>query len=524
MLAARARPASPVADEPRDGSGWTPRGVAEWSVLVGIVLVAFLIRAIPVLRGGGLDGYLGYDDGVYFASAVAFVNGVVPYQDLLLLHPPGIVLLLSPFAVLGGWTGDATAFAAARVAVMLLGAANTLLVSLVAGRAGRRAAYLAGALYAVWFAAARVERSTLLIAPQTTLLLIGVVILVSRRSITIRRAAAGGAAIGLTLAIQVWQVLPLLIVIGAFAWTWRGSPGGWRRPTLAALIGAAVAAGMVCLPFLVAAPGEFLRFVVVDQLARPTSGIPIVTRLRDIEGLPVIGHLGHLMDALVVGLAMGGAAAALVVARRLPVARMWCLLVAVELAYLLAVPAFITHYSGWIAPGAAIVLGTAASIVIGALDRDRWPGLAARVACIGLIAVVAIVTIPRRQGSVLPGAAIEADIRGASCVAADAPVLLIETTALRRDLRGGCPLILDPTGVLYDTDRGHSISGAVDQSRQAAPGYQRAMARYYGGADAALFHRLPADGLTAATLSEIARNLPVTIHRGAVTEMLRGSP
>jgi hypothetical protein len=43
---------------------WTPRSRSDWLLLAGIVIVAFLVRAVPVLRGGGLDGFLGYDDGV----------------------------------------------------------------------------------------------------------------------------------------------------------------------------------------------------------------------------------------------------------------------------------------------------------------------------------------------------------------------------------------------------------------------------------------------------------------------------
>ncbi len=135
--------------------------------------LAFVLRLLPVLNGGGLYGLNDYDDGVYFGAAVALVHGSIPYRDFLLLHPPGILYVLAPFAALGNLVGDATAFAAARLAFMLLGAANAGLVALVAGRIGRRAALFAGVLYAVWPVAANVERTTWLIAPQNTLLLLG---------------------------------------------------------------------------------------------------------------------------------------------------------------------------------------------------------------------------------------------------------------------------------------------------------------------------------------------------------------
>src|SRR6478752_6761463 len=156
------RPVTPLPDDRTASleSPWVVRSGTDRLIVLGIVLVAFIVRSVPVLRGAGLEGYLGYDDGVYFGAAVALVDGVLPYRDFLLLHPPGIAILLSPFAVLGGATDDATGFALARIAFMAIGAINAGLVVLVAGRYGRPAALLSGLLYAVWFAAARVERTT----------------------------------------------------------------------------------------------------------------------------------------------------------------------------------------------------------------------------------------------------------------------------------------------------------------------------------------------------------------------------
>ena len=500
---------------------WVPEGPSEWLILLGIVVVAFMARAVPVLRGAGLDGYLGYDDGVYFASAAAFVHGVVPYRDFLLLHPPGITVLLSPFALLGAATDDSTGFAVARVAFMLLGAVNTGLVLLCAGQYGRRAALFSGALYAVWYSATRVEQTTQLLDPQTTFFLIGVLVLSWRRPVGVRRAAAGGAALGIAVAIQLWEVVPLLIVMGTVALASRHAPGGWRRPALGLLAGAAAAFTVVCLPFLLAAPGEFVRFVLLDQLARPNLGVSIVTRLRDIEGLPSGGgRFQSVLDAVVIGLAAVGAAAVAGVAWRVPAGRIWCVLVVTETTYLLIAPVFFSHYSGWIAPAAAIVLGIGAAGIVGAADRHRLLAIGSRAGFVTIVGGLALATILRHQGIVLQRADLERDIRGARCVSADAPALLLETSGLRRNLQAGCRLVLDPTGTSYDTDRGRLESGSVGASRRGAPGYQRAMEAYYGGSDAAMFTREAADGLTAATRDAIARKLPVVVKRGSVTVML----
>jgi hypothetical protein len=191
------------------------------------------------------------------------------------------------------------------------------------------------------------------------------------------------------------------------------------------------------------------------------------------------------------------------------------LLLAVETGYLLTGPVFISHYSGWIAPGGAIVLGTAAAVLVSALDRSRLTARLCRGAALLALGLVALTAI-QPQGIAIDRAALEHDIRDARCVSSDSAVLLVETSGLLRDLQAGCHLVLDPTGTAYDTDRGHLAPGPVGAARLAAPGYQRAMEAYYAGSDAALFTR-PADGLTDATRAAIARTLPVVVTRDAVT-------
>ena len=165
-------------------------------------------------------------------------------------------MLLSPFALLAGVTDSATGFAAARLAFMAIGAVNAGLVTVVAGRFGRRAALVSGGLYAVWYAAARAERTTILIGPQTTLLLIAVVILLTGHPLRTRRAAVAGACLGAAVAIQVWAVVPVAVVGAAIFLGWLGVSGDRWRATLGLLGGAAAALAVVCVPFFVAAPAS----------------------------------------------------------------------------------------------------------------------------------------------------------------------------------------------------------------------------------------------------------------------------
>ena len=224
---------------------------------------------------------------------------------------------------------------------------------------------------------------------------------------------------------------------------------------------------------------------------------------------------------VVVALAILGVLAVVIVARRVPAARMWCALVTIEAGYLLVAPNFFTHYSAWLAPAAAIVLGTAASLAIHAVERSRPLVTLARVGAVAVVAAMAL-AVPRQQGTVIERTALEVDIRNARCVSADDPELLIETSALKRDLRDGCQLIVDPTGTSYETDRGRLAAGPVGKARLGAPGYQFAMEEWYDDSNAALFARATADGLDPATREEIADELPVVVDQGNVTVLLPG--
>ena len=148
-----------------------------WLWAVAVAVAAFLFRLVPVLRGGGLFGFGNYDDGVYYASATGFIHGLLPYRDFLLLHPPAITLLLAPFAAVAQLTSDSYGFAAARVAWMLLGAANAVLIWKILRPIGLIAAAFGGFGYAVFYPAIYSDNSTLLESPATTALLIAILLL-----------------------------------------------------------------------------------------------------------------------------------------------------------------------------------------------------------------------------------------------------------------------------------------------------------------------------------------------------------
>jgi alpha-1,2-mannosyltransferase len=275
-----------------------------FSELLPVVLiftVAFLARLSPTLRGSGLYGLNFYDDGVHYAAATGFVHGRLPYRDFLLLHPPGIVLALTPFALLAHWVGDAQGFALARVSFMLLGAGNALLVARFLRPVGTFAAWFGGLFYAVFWPAVYSEHTVLLEGLANTCLLVALLLISAAGSAerpTATRVVVAGGLLGVAASIKIWGVLPVLLLFGCLLFS-----AGIRRALLF-LVGAGVGATLVCLPFFVMAPGAMWRMVVLDQLQRQTTPLPAVERLNEIMGLALLKPPDHLSVALVVALTL----------------------------------------------------------------------------------------------------------------------------------------------------------------------------------------------------------------------------
>lgn len=483
------------------------------------MILAFLVRLLPILRGGGLYGDFGqYDDGVYFAAATALVHGRLPYRDFLLLHPPGMMYLLAPFAALGNITGTATAFAVARVAFMALGAVNTALVMVAASNWSRRAAIAAGLLYAVMPAAVMVERTTWLIAPQNTLLLIALCVLLQPRAAgitpSLRRSALAGGLAGLAVGIQIWGIVPLAVMLVWLAVQGRHASGGWFPRAAAFSAAAFVTAGIVWLPFLMLAGEPLLRYVVVDQLGRPPLHGPMIVRLRALEGLPLNGSaVARIPGWLLASVLAGIVAVVTWAAWRRPGIRLPALLAGAQLLVLFVLPPY-AHYAGWIAPAGSLAIGGtfAALTPTGSRHLLRWPAIALYGTALTLLLLLAGL---RGRSIRIDVTGIRADVAGAACVVADEPLLLIETGELTRSLDNGCPILPDPTGAYYDLARGTLAT------RLQSPAYQQAMASYYLGAGAVLLDRLRSDAFNEATWAAIRSALPHETRRGHVLVFVR---
>ena len=486
----------------------------------GIVALAFLVRLVPVLVGGGLHAVFTYDDGVYFGAADAWVNGLVPYRDALFLHPPGILYLLAPFAALGNVIGDGDALAVGRVAFMALGALNTFFVIAVAARLGRREALLAGCFYAVWPSAVVVERTTWLIAPQTAFLLVALLAVAyggegPHPAVGGRRAVVAGIAMGLTFSTQIWGAIPALVVLAWIVLAAGGTGMRARGRAAATYVVAATTTTIIAwAPFLLASGLPMLRYTFLDQLGRPEAAGSMVDRIRALEGLlDQANRLPARIPGWLVAAAFLGAVVIMAwAAWRRPGLRPWAVLAAIQLVVLALAPVY-GHYAAWVAPACAILAGGAAATLSLRPGSGRPVRAALALATLGLLAASLVLSAARGTGTRLDLPALEVAVGSSRCVTADSPVLLVELDRLGRNVRERCPVVLDPSGNAYDLDRGDAAK------RDVRPGYQAAMEAYYASGGAALFIRGADARLSAGTLAAIGAHLPVKTLVSGVTVM-----
>lgn len=508
-------------------------------------VVAFVVRLVPVLRGGGLHGLGNYDDAVHFAATVGLVHGRLPYRDFLLLQPPGILVLLSPFAALGRLVGDPDAFALARLAWMAVGAVTAGLLGLVLRRHGLVAVLVGGLTYALFFPVSYVERTTLLEGPQNTLLVLAVLLLGVdggrfgwpaaldrtapgrwlRRLVPdagdagsstaegpadpfppsrLRRAVIAGCALGLVVTIKIWGVVIVMAVVG---WLLVG-----RRSREAAATGLAAMAlaAVVYLVFFVQAPTAMWQMVVTDQLGRRSVGT-VSGRLAVATGLR--GDGGDRVPGVLLGVVLLVVLAALLLALRTALGRLGVALYVVSVLVLLATPSEFLHYGALLGAPTALVLGTAAGTLAGrpaAAPRGR-PVLAA------VLGVAVLVGLGWHQPDSRFGtrfritpAVRDAVDRAPGCVTFDDPGPALELDVVQRNLDRGCPLVVDLGGRSYHPP----MIRAVPRDRNTL--WQAYALDYLRGGDVALISRFRTGGGFSAATRAVVRRWPLLAKSGPV--------
>ena len=450
-----------------------------------IVLVALGIRLGPVIWSGTLRGVLQLqlllqeDDGVYFSGAQHLYAGDLPYRDFLFLHPPGMLVLLVPFAGLSDLLTDSWSLAAARLLFVAIGVANTLLVARLLRPFGVVAIVAGAGLYAVWSGSALVER-TVLLEPLLNLSVLLVLWLFSRESLNLRRVGLAGALLGSAAAFKIWAGPEVLAVTA-----WLLLARGWRAA--GAWLGGASAAFLLWAgPFFALAPSQMYHQVILDQLQRPAGGVGLALRLRHSVGLDGIPEISERLPPWAFVAAGGLVAAAILIAvwRADPLVRLWALLLTVQAAELVRSPVFFPYYPAFIAPTLCLLVGFSVARAAAAL---RVP--LRRVAFASgfvLFALLAISTVRMPVGQSFPNERASRFASDHRCMWADNPLPLILADANLRQIEAGCELWVDPHGHVVDLTRGSDEGKPVFLRAPTLAPYQAGVRRQLRHSDAAL--------------------------------------
>ena len=208
-----------------------------------------------------------YDSGTYLAGSINLVNGVIPYRDFTFVQPPGILIVLSPIALIGKLIGVHTAFLVGRVFSAVISAANVGLLAWLLRSRGRTA-ILIGGIGLAFLPIGSYETAGIKLEPYCVFfILLGVIALLHETPSSEpsrRNAIIGGLLFGIAGLIKIFAFLPFLgMVIALYPRS--------RRRVLPFVASAGVGFALPALPFFLAGPNEFISQVLTEQLFRKSS-------------------------------------------------------------------------------------------------------------------------------------------------------------------------------------------------------------------------------------------------------------
>jgi len=264
--------------EPVEQGAEAKKAAIRLAVIVG---VGWLLRAAPLMRGGGAFGFpVDYDEGVYFSSAALLVRGMLPYRDFVFVHPPGLLYFLAPMGWLASLIEPASAFGAARWVATFVGAINIALLGRVVGRAaGPVAALAAAAFYAVYPDVVTVERGPFLEPVLNLVCLLLAWVWLRPRERSTGQLVAAGALLGAAVAVKLWGALWLASCMATLSPKRRG-----REAVILIAVAGAVCVLLVA-PLAVLALDSFAEDAVSFHLWRPRDGtLAWFDRARSILG------------------------------------------------------------------------------------------------------------------------------------------------------------------------------------------------------------------------------------------------
>lgn len=441
----------------RRGIATLRRPSAATVALVAASALGLGLRLWQFQRPGSLTGIVEYDDGPYVGSAILLTHGILPYRDYIFVQPPGIMIIITPIALLArlGWISTAGVMAIGRIVTALASAAGVPLLGLLIRHRGVAAVTLGCGLLAVYTGSIQAAHTVLLEPWLALLCLLGALTVFRRdRLATDRRLLWGGVIFGFAGAVEAWAILPVLII------TVLCLP----RLRRIAMFAAGVCAGflVVLLPFFLQSPSGFFDGVITAQIGPRANAIRVslLYRLRDMVGLHWL-YTWSEWATIVVALSVGGLIiAGMIVASLLtgrgPAALEWFMLaMTAGLVLMFMRPSqFLYHFTGFLGPflagSVALPLARCADGLLRWLpiSESNWPqGLLTALAApfIGVFAALQIMALSGLSGYLVLSPAIQRLVPPGSCLLSDTGPPLIMTGRLV-STQPGCVTVLDSTG------------------------------------------------------------------------------
>jgi alpha-1,2-mannosyltransferase len=463
----------------RDTAGSAnPAPSRRWSdpvtlAIAGFTLLGLALRLFLLSRPGYLLGVTQYDDGPYFGSALRLVHGALPYRDFIIVQPPGITLLMTPAALLAQVTGTAWGMAVGRILTVLASSAGILIVGLLVRHRGLIPVSLACGILAI-FPGSLVAAHTVLLEPWLTLFcLIGALVLLDRDRFAAsgRRLVWAGVAFGFAGAVEVWAILPVLVV--AVLLLRQAVPRAARF-----VAGVAIGFLVPVVPFALAAPRRFYNSFFAAQLFRVVpSRTPVEKRLRLMTGIGQVLHLGStgvlILSLAIVALIVAALPVAWLITRRPLTDLDWfavgsCTLI---VAGFLWYAQFFLHFPAFLAPFLGLSIGLAAARLTRpsrAQPADTGRGwIEWTVAGLITLGVLAL-AIPQanQERSVTPRvsaaalAAVRRIVPPGACVLTDQVSYTIAADRFY-STAPGCSLLVDSIGTDYALGHGRDASSGA---------------------------------------------------------------
>ena len=465
---------------------------------VALFIFAFAVRIISLLTSGGFDSVQGYDDGVYYSAAAAFNHGLIPYKDFVLVHPPGILIILTPFIWLAHLTSDSFGLTMGRVFFMLIGATSTVLIYKLGRRFNRTAAVIAALIYAVWAPMVRVERTLYLEGIGSLALLLALYLLPKARAPKIR-VVFSGLFLGFAVATKLWFAVPVAVITLWFLLS--------REIKNAITLGLTSLAtfGAVISWFWWKAGSKFWDLVLTAQINRNGGHISLYTRIDQIFNFASLKFIDDRKLRFFIGLTI-------VLLLTLPFLKYFrkreqglliLMLFATQFVVLLQTPVFFNAYPSFLAATFALIAG----ITLGQIHRNFLTGT-----LISLFIVISLnSTLTQIHGRDLPTKIEQLPLQKSKCVTSDDPSILALTNTLTKDLDNNCHLIFDVTGVIYGIDNGaNPFQESATTRRLKSARYQKEISKYLESGATIILGRAGHNGLNPESYRALYMGRTVT--------------